>query len=156
MQAIRIIEIPDCKMVSSGVGMFGEERFTAFHDWFTALPPTIFPQNFLFWDDSAAPDGAVGLHWLHVCADGMQVPQSLDIIDFAGGLYAVATDVDQRTDMTALDAARDAFLAENGLQVDESRPRLGNIITTPRTAEILGYEQMDYYTPVKAILEEEK
>ena len=30
MQNIRVYEMPDCKMVSSGVGMFGERKFEAF------------------------------------------------------------------------------------------------------------------------------
>lgn len=44
----------------------------------------------------------------------------------------------------------DRFLSENGFERDVSRPELGNIITSPLVQEILGYEQMDYYTPVKA------
>jgi hypothetical protein len=31
METVRIIEIPDCKMVSSGIGMFGEEKFDSFN-----------------------------------------------------------------------------------------------------------------------------
>lgn len=27
MQNVRVYEMPDCKMVSSGIGMFGEEKF---------------------------------------------------------------------------------------------------------------------------------
>ena len=150
MRGIRIIEIPDCKMVSSGVGMFGEENFTAFHDWFSALPRPIFPRDYLFWDDSAAPNGAVGFHWLVYYEPWMQPPSEFALIDFEGGLYAVATDIDQQTDIPALDAERDAFLAENGLQVDASRPRLGNVTTTPAANAILGYNQMDYFTPVRA------
>ncbi len=30
-----------------------------------------------------------------------------------------------------------------------ARPELGNIITLPLAREIMGYEQMDYYTPIK-------
>lgn len=43
----------------------------------------------------------------------------------------------------------DAFLRANGLERDTSRPELGNIITSPMAQEIMGYEQMDYYTPVR-------
>ena len=67
MQNIRVYEMPDCKMVSSGIGMFGEEK----------------------------------------------------------------------------------FLSENGFERDTSRSELGNIITSPLAQEIMGYEQMDYYTPIK-------
>jgi len=146
MQGIRIIEIPDCKMVSSGIGVFGEERFDVFFNWFTALPKTIFPKDFLFWDGDSG-----GFHWLYLYDEGMNTPAGYEIIDFKGGLYAIATDIDQQTDMDALDAERDVFLKANGFQVDESRPRMGNIITSPRASGILGYHQMDYYTPVESI-----
>jgi len=148
MQGIRIVEMPDCKMVSSGIGMFGEEKFTAFHDWFSALPPVMYPQNFLFWEDGKDGEPS-GMHWLQKLEDNMSAPEGFEVIDFKGGLYAVATDIDQQTDMDALDAERDAFLAKVGLVVDESRPRMGNVITSPAAEKILGYNQMDYYTPVK-------
>ena len=148
MQGIRIVEMPDCKMVSSGIGMFGEEKFTAFHDWFSALPPVMYPQNFLFWEDGK-DGGPSGMHWLQKLEANMSAPEGFEVIDFKGGLYAVATDIDQQTDTDALDAERDAFLAKVGLVVDESRPRMGNVITSPAAEKILGYNQMDYYTPVK-------
>ena len=31
MQNVRVYEMPDCKMVSSGIGMFGEEKFAESH-----------------------------------------------------------------------------------------------------------------------------
>ena len=148
MQNIRIIEIPDCKMVSSGIGMFGQEKFDSFAKWFSAQPNKIFSRDFLFWDGGEY-GGSGGFHWLYLYEEGMEVPQDYSIIDFKGGLYAVATDIDQQTDMEALDALRDEFLSANGLAVDESRPRMGNIITSPNAQKILGYSQMDYYTPVK-------
>ena len=50
MKSVRIIEIPDCKMVSSGIGNFGEGRFKIFEEYFTSLPPAtaIFPHDFPF------------------------------------------------------------------------------------------------------------
>ena len=59
-------------------------------------------------------------------------------------------EIGQRTDMDAPNACEDAFLSENSLARDPSRVDLGNIITSPIVREILGYEQMDYYTPVMA------
>lgn len=44
----------------------------------------------------------------------------------------------------------DKFLSVNGFERDSSRSELGNIITSPHAKEIMGYEQMDYYTPIKA------
>ncbi len=65
-------------------------------------------------------------------------------------LYAVATDIDQKTDKELLDTEVDKFLCENGLERDTSRAELGNVITSPLAQEIMGYSQMDYYTPIKA------
>ncbi len=45
----------------------------------------------------------------------------------------------------------DKFLAEHGFERDATRPGLGNIITTPRTKDALGFEQMDYWTPIKTV-----
>ena len=82
----------------------------------------------------------------------MVIPSEFEVIDFQGGLYAVATDIDQKTDKKLLNAEVDTFLKENGFEREPSRPELGNIITSPAVREIMGYEQMDYYIPVKARL----
>lgn len=143
MQNIRIYEMPAGKMVSSGIGMFGEEKFERFYKWFSSQKRSMFSKDFLFWDGS-------GFHWLYMYEDGMKVPEEFAIIDFQGGLYAAATDIDGKTDKIVMDREVDAFLEENGLERDTSRAELGNIITSPLAQKIIGYAQMDYYTPVKA------
>ena len=143
MQSIRICEMPDCKMVSSGKGMFGEEKFNRFDEWFSQQKRSLFPKDFLYCEGD-------GFIWLYMYEDNMSVPSEFEIIDFQGGLYAIATDIDQKTDMESMKAEVDKFLSENGFERDESRPQLGNIITSPLVCEIMGYEQMDYYTPIKS------
>ena len=49
-----------------------------------------------------------------------------------------------------MDTEIDQFLSKNGLKRDTSRSELGNIITSPLAKKIMGYEQMDYYIPIKA------
>ena len=142
MQSVRIYEMPDCQMVSSGVGMFGEEKFEAFNEWMSAQKRGLFPKDFLFWDGH-------GFHWLYLYEEGMDVPAAFDVIDFKGGLYAVATGIDQQTNRQQMNAEVDAFLSKHGFERDPSRPELGNIITSPLAQEIMGFEQMDYYTPIK-------
>ena len=142
MQSVRIYEMPDCKMVSSGIGMFGEERFNAFIEWMSSQKRGLFPKDFLFLDGS-------GFHWIYMYEEGMNVPTIFNIIDFKGGLYAVATGIDQQADNKLLNEEVDKFLKENGFEHDTSRLELGNIITSPLAKEIMGYEQMDYYTPIK-------
>ena len=127
MQSIRIYEMPACKMVSSGKGIFGEGNFPLFEEWFSSQKRSLFPKDFLYW----AGDGFV---WLYMYEEGMTVPPELEIIDFQGGLYREI----------------DKFLSENGFERDTLRPELGNIITSPLAQKIMGYEQMDYYTPIQA------
>lgn len=143
MQNVRIYEVPACKMVSSGTGMFGDGNFNIFEEWFSSQKRSLFPKDFLYW----AGEGFV---WLYMYEAGMAIPPELEIIDFQGGLYAVATDIDQKTDKELMYAVMDKFLEENGFERDTSRSELGNIITSPLAREIMGYEQMDYYIPIKA------
>lgn len=147
MQNVRVIEISGRKMVSSGVGMFGEGKFERFDQWFSSQPRGIFPKDFLFWDNSNKEKE--GLHWLYLYENGMSVPEEFEIIDFVGGFYAVSTGIDEKTDREKMSEETEKFLAENGFERDFSRPELGNVITSPAANEILGYNQMDYYTPIK-------
>ena len=143
MQIVRIYEMPDCKMVSSGVGMFGDENFELFDRWFSSQKRGLFPKDFLFSEGT-------GFHWLYLYDDSMTVPAEFEVIDFKGGLYAVTTDIDGQTDWDVMNAEIDKFLAAHSLMRDPSRPMLGNVITSSLARESLGYEQMDYYTPIKA------
>ena len=102
----------------------------------------MFPKDFLFWNDT-------GFQWLYLYEEQTDIPDGFEIVEFQGGLYAVVTDIDQKTDVASMKAEVDQFLSENGLERDPSRLELGNIITSPLAHEILGYEQMDYYTPVR-------
>ena len=143
MQSVRIYEIPACKMISSGIGMFGEEKFNLFDEWLSSQKRGLFPKDFLYW----AGEGVV---WLYMYEEGMNVPEELEIIDFLGGLYAVATNIDQETDKEFMNTEIEKFLSENGFERDTSRSELGNIITSPLAKKIMGYEQMDYYFKEKA------
>lgn len=142
MQSIRIYEMPSCKMVSSGMGMFGENKFNMFEEWFSSLKRSLFPKDFLCWTGE-------GFVWLYMFEEGMSVPSEFEIIDFEGGLYAVATDIDQKTDKELMNIEIDKFLSENGFERDISRLELGNIITSPLAKEVMGYDQMDYYFPIQ-------
>ena len=69
--------------------------------------------------------------------------------NFQGCFYAVATDIDQKTDKESMNAELDKFLGEIGFERDTSRLELGNVITSPLAQQIMGYEQMNYYFPIK-------
>lgn len=72
----------------------------------------------------------------------------MDVIDFPGGLYAVVCGIDAQSNADEM-AAVATFMEQHGLVRDESRPDLGNIVGNAETKATLGYEQMDYWTPVK-------
>ena len=149
MQPIRIYDMPPCRMVASPVGMFGEIALDAFNAWMEEQPRSLFPRDFLTWDDSdpAHP----GFRWYYLYEEGMALPDGAEIVNFPGGMYAVATGIDQQTDKKAMDADVAVFLEENGLVIDPERWELGNIITSPVVQKVLGYEQMDYYYPVRPV-----
>ena len=94
MLGIRIMELPTCKMVSSDAGTVGKKAFQKFYQWFSNLPNPLFLQNFLYEDGEER-------YWLYPYRDGMKVPDEFKLIDFPGGLYFVATDIDQQTNMDA-------------------------------------------------------
>ena len=45
MQNIRVYEMPDCKMVSSSIGMFGEEKFESFNEWLSSQKKRLITQR---------------------------------------------------------------------------------------------------------------
>lgn len=149
MENVRIYEIPTCKMVSSQCGMFGDGKLEQFNDWFSSLPRPMFPQDFLWYDTERG-----GFTWYYIYSEGMKVPDDFNIIDFPGGLYAVASDIDGQDNSQAINAIKD-FIKEKGcFEEDPSRAYLGNIPTPPSACEAMGYNQMDYYIPIRIIHEE--
>lgn len=144
MENIRIYEIPACKMVSSECGMFGDGKLEKFNDWFSSLPRPLFPRDFMFYDNEGE-----GFVWYYIYDQGMDVPEDFSIIDFPGGLYAVATDIDGQDNSEAISAIK-AFIKEKDcFEEDASRNYLGNIPTPPAACKAMGYEQMDYYVPIR-------
>lgn len=143
MESVRIYSMPACRMVSSGRGMFGDGVLETFDEWFSSFPREMFPKDFLWFDGQ-------GFVWFYIYSEGMEVPSQFEIVNFPGGLYAVATgkDNDEEACQAAMNAV-DAFIAANGFEKDPDRVQMGNIITPPEAAKVLGYEQMDYYVPIR-------
>lgn len=144
MEKVRIYEMPACKMVSSQCGMFGDGKLERFNEWFSSLQRPMFPKDFMFYDHQQE-----GFIWYYIYNEGMDVPQDFSIINFPGGLYAVATDVDGQDSSETITTIKN-FIEEKGcFEEDASRSYLGNIPTPPSACKAMGYEQMDYYVPIK-------
>jgi len=144
-EKVRIYHIPDCKMVSSGDGSFGQKNFTLFNDWFSKQ--TIFPiYSFDFLREGDKPGT---LNWNYIYDERMEVPDEFNIVDFKGGYYAVITGVDGK-DISAVCAVRDEYLKKHNLVIDESRHSFGHILSGYELIkETLGAGQMDYWFPIR-------
>jgi AraC family transcriptional regulator len=145
-EAVRIYNFPDCKMVSSGDGLFGDENFDRFDAWFSkqTVFPLIYPFDFL--GDGKTPGTFC---WYYVYDERMDVPAEFEIVDFKGGYYAVITGVDAG-EFSSVMQTRDEYLAKHNLVIDETRSEFGHILSGIKLIkETLGAGQMDYWLPVK-------
>lgn len=144
-EKVRIYCIPDCKMVSSGDGFFGQENFNVFHEWFSKQ--TIF--SIFSFDFLREGDKPGTMNWNYIYDERMDVPDGLEIIDFKGGYYAVITGIDG-VDTTAAYKIRDEYLGKHNLVIDGERPSFGHVLSGYELIkETLGTGQMDYWFPIK-------
>jgi len=145
MEKVRIYEIPKCRMVSSKCGMFGDGKLEKFDQWFSKLPKSMFPKDFLFFDKKKE-----GFVWYHMYEENMNVPDDFDLIEFQGGLYAVASGIDGENNTRAIQTIKHFIKNSDCFIEDESRQYLGNVITPPAAEKVMGFVQMDYYVPIKS------
>ena len=146
MENVTIYEIPPCKMVASKVANFGEGKLEAFDQWFSAFQRPIFPKDFLWYNHKEG-----GFVWYYIYDESMNVPEEFELHDFPGGLYAVATGIDGQDSSLVMDGIKTFIKEKSNIVEDESRAYLGNIPTPPRAFEALGYNQMNYYIPIKDV-----
>ena len=65
MEHIRLIHFPNCRMVTSGTGFFGDENFTRFEKLLAAEARTTpYPMDFLTGNEH-------GMEWLYLYREGM-------------------------------------------------------------------------------------
>ena len=144
METVRVLEMPPCRMVTSGAGMFGEPGFDRFSAWLDRQPRSMEARDYLIGADAG---GEFKFEWLYLYSDGMDT-EDFRVIDFPGGIYAVITGIDAASNESEM-AEIEAFIARSGFAHDETRGQLGRIIGTEETKKGLGYDQMDYFVPVK-------
>jgi len=126
--------------------LFGDGKLEQFDAWFSALPRTMFPRDFLWYDENQGE-----FIWYYIYSNDMAIPEAFNIIDFSGGLYAVASGIDGQ-DSTEVISEIKGFIKEKGcFEEDPTRTYLGNIPTPPSANQAMGYNQMDYYVPIKII-----
>ncbi len=146
MENVRIYEIPACKMVSSQCGMFGDGKLEKFDNWFSSLPRTLFPKDFLWFDSKRE-----GFVWYYIYNEELSIPEDFELVDFPGSLYAVASGIDGQDSSDVINAIKNFIMEKGCFEEDSSREYLGNIPTPPSAAKAMGYNQMDYYVPIKIV-----
>jgi hypothetical protein len=147
-----VIILPEFRAVSSGyqTGWSGLEEFIG-----NVRPLTLSLNNIIFEspDFLMFQDGRFNWIW----AVDESVTESdvapYEIIDFAGGLYATATSIDDDFDsMMAVINRIESWLETTGFAVDNSRGHqrmTGMIYICDEVEEGLGYEQLQIYIPIK-------
>ena len=153
---VRIIELPACKMITSGPAN-GPDAFAPdgnlfrFMEWFSVYDKgradRFYPRDFM-WSRSGG-----GFEWGYAVSEVPEDTGGFDVTDFPGGLYAVAISVDaDGADHDRVYNGILAWVSNSGcfaLDETEERRSLGNITSPPFVKEIMGYAQMDLYFPIK-------
>ncbi len=152
---VRVVLLPACKMVSSGYGFFGEEKFDRFDSWFSDISKNEvnmweMPQDFLWYD----PEKGSSVWW-YVKPDYDVDTQDFDIVDFEGGMYAAAVSRDgDDEDGNRVYAGVKKWIEKSGTLELNERPghyTMCHIITDKRVKETLGFCQLEILVPVKKI-----
>ena len=161
--AVRVIELPACKMVSSGRCAWGEAfgpggPLTRFGEWFSAFDETR-ADRFYVRDFMWGPTSGAWVEWAYAvtdipkAADGGYNLDGFELIDFPGGLFAVAVSVDgDGRDHDRVHSNIQKWVKKSGcFALDETDQRfsMGNITSPMRAKEAMGYHQMDLYFPIR-------
>lgn len=148
---VRIVSLPACKMVSSGLGNFDQENFDRFDQWFSkiTIDPYEMPKDFLWYD----PDRNDSVWW-YIYSEGMDT-LDFPIEEFDGGLFASAVCKDgDDVDGNRVYNGIKRWVAESGTFELDERPNhytMSHIITLPETKKVLGYWQLEILVPIKTL-----
>ena len=156
--AVRIIELPACKMVTSGPFTEDPTAFERFNEWFSAYDKTradqFYPRDFMW----CSPEGSFA--WGYAVTEPPEDTGGFGIIDFPGGLFAVAVSVDaDGKDHNRVYNGIQEWVRKSGcfvLDENDARRSLGNITSPMHTKDVMGWHQMDLYFPIRIKEENEK
>jgi len=151
--AVRIVELPACTMVWSGVcpgsaSTSTNERLRRFGEYWPALDEArrdrFYARDFMWYDDAAG-----GTAWGLAVADVPADTGGFDVIDFPGGLYAVATYSEGDAE-GAYGKIKEWVEASGCFLPDESRHHLWQSFgrCSEPVSAVMGYAQYDFYFPI--------
>ncbi|WMJ88557.1 GyrI-like domain-containing protein [Anaerocolumna sp. MB42-C2] len=154
MQNIRIINIPQLKVVSSGA-ITNMEEFEAFDKWWSAIDVShyITPRDFMWYNEKEEY-----MEWVFAVPDNYDNFDKYKLVDFPGGLYAVATsrDTDEDSNITKEQICK--WVIESGcfeLSTEENdttiRYTMAHVLTPKIFKDKMGYHLSDNFVPIIAI-----
>jgi hypothetical protein len=146
---VRIIELPPVRMVRSGSG-----DLDAFDKWWSGIAAqdrsSLFPKDFMWFNPQLN-----SLEWLYVLPEGLEDTGGYKVLDFPGGLYAVAACKDAQPDINRTNRLIHEWVAQSEIFVESTeandphaRYDMGHVITPMNAKETMGYHQMDLFVPI--------
>ncbi|BCJ97143.1 GyrI-like domain-containing protein [Anaerocolumna chitinilytica] len=154
MQNIRIIKIPQLKVVSSGA-ITNMEEFEAFDKWWSKIDVShyITPRDFMWYNEKEKC-----MEWVFAVPDNYNNFDKYKLIDFPGGLYAVATSKDTEEDCNNTKEQIRKWVIESGcfeLSTTNNdittRYTMSHVITPKIFNTKMGYHLTDNFVPIVAI-----
>ncbi len=150
---VRIVEIPKCRMVSSGCFNDLSEVIGSFDKWFCEYDEkrkgiSFSPLDFMFFE----PNGR-GI-WYVAIEDWVNEKDTngYEIIEFEGGLYANAISIDGDDDINGrVYKGIKAWIDNSGFELDEREGHrtMFHMLVGEKINRGLGYKQLDIFVPIK-------
>ena len=153
----RIIELPACKMVWSGVctekDPFSENGLLRrFESWWNSCDALradrFYARDFMWWDPVAG-----GLAWGLAVSEVPEDTGGFPVMNFPGGLYAAANFVDDGDEpgdgMKTASVLSDWVERSGCFEADPERFYLNHFIGTTDAKAAMGYGQQDMYMPIR-------
>ena len=148
---IMIVRIPKFRAVTSGLISFEELFGGEFEPWQEAHNHLFKPVIFDAADFLCEKDGKV--EWIWALRDDVTKADvsPYEIIEYPGGLYAVAVSVDGDGESNnQVRNKTERWLERTNFVIDKERGLMGHMIyVDDEIKEGLGYHQMNLYTPIK-------
>ena len=154
---VRIIELPACKMIWSGICTEKEpfaknSLLRRFEQWWDAQDflrkDRFYARDFMWWDEKAK-----GFAWGFAVAEVPQDTGGFEVMDFPGGLYAVANFVDDEAEpgngLKIYDMINDWVKGSGCFETGTGRYCMNHFIGTPKAKDAMGYGQQDLYVPIR-------
>jgi len=151
---VRVIELPACKMVWSGISKEQSDweeggSLQRFNKWFSGRSSSLAVRDLLWYDTEQG-----GFAWGWAVDAVPEDTGGFPVMDFPGGLYAAIVSVDG--DMKDHDRRRAALLKwikRSGcfaLDVGAGRYEAGYILVgAPELKAAMGYAQLELYAPIR-------